>query len=300
MSPLLLFYIYMSIKRIMPTLSIASQLFAGLGALSWISWGLITAKLFNAQINSSLIQILGFPLQYWIPVQEANLLVMGIFELLAFSVLQQVLQIGHTYLNRNQHLEREGRLLLKQQKRSTPVAKTQNVSHHYMITLLYKDTHQLSPLYSDIQQCHAYQGKMLPYTSQYTFVFFESPHHLNAYLLFLHAKLKQYRISPSKVAMALDFIPVFSFENGVQVNKIVKDATHLCDLDVQGGIVCTNEFLQQWTKHTLKNWLDLRQWVNVDTPLIEFKTLLKTRYFFGGTLSKKYIHHTIMPAFSHH
>ncbi|XVJ50734.1 MAG: hypothetical protein HEQ32_01065 [Vampirovibrio sp.] len=298
MSPLVLFYLYMSIKRVLPTLSIGSQLFAGVGALSWISWGLITAKLFNAEITAPLIQILGFPLQYWLPAQQANLLIMGLFELLLFSVLQNFLQIAHTYLKRNQHLEREGRLLLKQQKQSTPVAKRQNVSHYFMITLLYKDTSQLSPLYSDIQQYHAYQGKMLPYASPYTFVCFDSPHHLNAYLFFLQTKMKEYRISPSKVAMALDYLPVFSFEDEIQVNKIVKDAIRLCDLDVQGGIVCTHDFLQKWSKNTSKNWLDLRQWLEVDKPLIEFQTLSTTSYFFGGTMSKKSVHHTTMSSFS--
>jgi hypothetical protein len=281
---------YIALKRIHPYLYSSSQIIGVLGVFTLVVWGCVLGKVFNDSTSLFLLQIGGFPLTIWIPVQPINLFLIGVLELVISSRLQVAFSKIGSYLLRNQHIEKDAKFKLKKKKTLVkPVEVLPNVPHQCVVSIVYALHNALTPLDRIVKKYTDYNGTSIPTDAGHFLILFDTIEDALDYTQLVIQRVKRDEQFQKGFSLALDWIPKQEIENPQDVIKLCMDSSHLCSLNNQGGVLCTEHFLTIWNdkKKALRTHLFKK---NPVLYKLDLETQILGFYLFKGSKKTKLVH----------
>ncbi len=239
-----MYALYITLKRLLPIIQTSVTILSILGVLSILAWGGILYHLFDPKTESLIVYWGALPLNSFLTVQVINLFLIGLIELFASSVLQVLSQKIETYLTRNTYIEKDAPFVVKQKKAPPPLEKV--VPHEPILALRVPQETALTPLNLEIKRFSQYNARPISTEAGYVLIVFQTLEEAVAYAKFVFLAIQRAGIPENKFALALDYVPVIDEEDAQQMYQVWKDTVLLCNLQSQGGVICTEIFLKQW------------------------------------------------------
>lgn len=286
----LMYPLYIILKRLNPHLYTSSQIIGVWGILTLVMWGCVLAKVFNETTALLLISVAGFPLNIWIPLQSISIFVMGVLELIISSCLQMVFSKVESYLLRNQHIEKDAKLTLKKKKTQVkPTEKLADMPHHYVVSIVYSLHNALTPLDRVVKKYTDYNGTSVPTEAGHFLILFDTIEDTLDYVQMVVQRVERNEQFRQGFSLALDWTPKQDVEHPQGMMKLCIDSCHLCSLNPQGGVLCTEHFLTVWNDKKKEVRIKLFK-KNTVLSKLELETHILGFYLFNGSKKTKLIY----------
>jgi hypothetical protein len=241
-----MYALYITLKRLLPIIQTSVKTLSILGVLSLLAWGGGIFHFFDPKIGPLIVYWGALPLNLVLPVHPINLFLMSIIELFASSIVKALSYKIETYLTRNTHIEKDAPFVVKQKKGAPPIERI--VPHEPILALRLSQETALTPLHLKTKRFVQYNARQISTEAGYSLIVFQTLEEAVAYTKFLFLEIQKAGVPENQYTLALDYVPVIDEDDAQEVYQAWKDSVLLCNLQVEGEVMCTESFLRQWNK----------------------------------------------------